>query len=243
MNASRFRAAALTALFVPLAAALVSAQSAPAGRETTAESVAGYSLSQTMPVDPEVLVGALPNGLRYYVRANGKPARQAELRLVVRAGSVLEDDDQRGVAHFVEHMEFEGTRHFPGQGIIQFLSALGPEYRSRRERGDELQRHSIHAAGADRCARCPRSRAVVLEDWAQGATFDQMRIERERGIVLVGVAHVPWRRGADAGQDAARAARRIALRRSARRLASPPSSSACSASSWCASIAIGTGPT
>src|SRR5689334_13523807 len=95
---------------------------APTGRETSAESVASYALSQTMPMDPEALVGTLPNGLRYYVRANEKPARRAELRLVVKAGSVLEDDDQRGLAHFVEHMEFEGTRHFPRTSITDFLA-------------------------------------------------------------------------------------------------------------------------
>ena len=93
---------------------------APTGRETSAASVASYALSQQMPVDPEVLVGGLPNGLRFYVRPNGKPARQAELRLVVKAGSVLEDDDQRGLAHFVEHMQFEGSRHFPGQRHQRF---------------------------------------------------------------------------------------------------------------------------
>src|ERR1019366_2664170 len=92
---------------------------------TSAVSVASYSLPQQMPVDPEALVGTLPNGLRYYVRANAKPAHRAELRLVVKAGSVLEDADQLGLAHFVEHMEFEGTRHFPRQGIIDFLSSLG----------------------------------------------------------------------------------------------------------------------
>src|SRR5438046_2236799 len=104
--------------------AIVSAQT-PAGRETTAASVASFALSQQMPVDPEVVVGMLPNGLRYYVRANGKPARRAELRLVVKAGSVLEDDDQQGLAHFVEHMEFEGSRHFPGRSLVDFLSGLG----------------------------------------------------------------------------------------------------------------------
>src|SRR5262249_58074006 len=78
-----------------------------------------------MPVDPEAVVGKLPNGLRYYVRQNPKPPHRAELRLVVKAGSVLEDEDQRGLAHFVEHLEFEGTRHFPGQGISDFLSTLG----------------------------------------------------------------------------------------------------------------------
>src|SRR6266852_6929725 len=114
------------------AAGLVALAQAPAtsspgspGRETSAASVASYGLSQQMPVDPEVLIGTLPNGLRYYVRANGKPAHRAELRLVVKAGSVLEDDDQQGVAHFVEHMEFEGTRHFPRQSITDFLASLG----------------------------------------------------------------------------------------------------------------------
>src|ERR1700738_5372705 len=107
------------------ASPVVSAQTPTAGRETSAASVASYALSQQMPVDPEVVVGVLPNGLRYYVRANGKPSRRAELRLVVKAGSVLEDDDQQGLAHFVEHMEFEGTRHFPRQGLVDFLSSLG----------------------------------------------------------------------------------------------------------------------
>src|SRR5690349_24888816 len=100
-------------------------QQALPGHDTSAASVQSYQLSQQMPVDPEVALGTLPNGLRYYVRANARPARRAELRLVIKAGSVLEDDDQRGLAHFVEHMEFEGTQHFPGQGIVQFLGSLG----------------------------------------------------------------------------------------------------------------------
>jgi zinc protease len=95
-----------------VAGLVASPQTQGAGRETSAASVASYSLSQQMPVDPEAVTGTLPNGLRYYVRANTKPERRAELRLVVKAGSVLEDDDQQGLAHFVEHMEFEGTRHF-----------------------------------------------------------------------------------------------------------------------------------
>src|SRR6478609_8834019 len=114
------------ALFVALIAAAVPASAqAPAGRETTAASVASYALSQQMPVDPEVLVGGLPNGLRFYIRPNGKPARQIELRLVVKAGSVLEDEDQRGLAHFVEHMQFEGSRHFPDRSLTDFLGSLG----------------------------------------------------------------------------------------------------------------------
>src|SRR5262249_55549503 len=114
-------------VIVCAAGLVASAQTqAPApGQDASAASVAQYALAQQMPVDPEAVTGTLPNGLRYYVRANKKPEHRAELRLVVKAGSVLEDDDQQGLAHFVEHMEFEGTRHFPRQSIVGFLSQLG----------------------------------------------------------------------------------------------------------------------
>src|SRR5215510_2873479 len=165
-------------------APLALAQAPPSGRETTAASVANYALSQQMPIDPDVTFGTLPNGLRYYVRANGKPAHQVELRLVVRAGSVLEDDDQLGVAHFVEHMQFEGTTHFPKQGIIQFLSSMGlgigPDANAVTSYNDTqytLRVPTDSPAVLDRAL-------LVLEDWAHGATFDPDAIERERGIVL-----------------------------------------------------------
>ena len=123
MTILRLRAGVCGVFAGLLTAGLVaSAQAPPPGRETSAASVAAYAPSQSMPVDPEVVVGTLPNGLRYYVRSNGTPGQEAELRLVVKAGSVLEDDDQRGLAHFVEHMEFEGTRHFPQQSITDFLN-------------------------------------------------------------------------------------------------------------------------
>src|SRR3979409_116153 len=82
------------------AGAVSLAQTPPAGHETSAASVASYGLSRTMPVDPEVVVGTLPNGLRYYVRANGKPAHRAELRLVVKNGFGGAGHAPRGVAHF-----------------------------------------------------------------------------------------------------------------------------------------------
>ena len=126
------------------------------GRETTAASVANYALSADMPVDPEVLVGALPNGLRFYIRPNPKPAREVELRLVVKAGSVLEDDDQRGLAHFVEHMQFQGSKHFPGQSIAAFLSSHRRGHRRGRERPDEFRRHAGHSARARRSSGHPR---------------------------------------------------------------------------------------
>src|SRR5262245_44034939 len=187
------------------AAAILSAQTAP-GRETTAASVASYGLDQSMPADPEVLIGALPNGLRYYVRANAKPARRAELRLVVKAGSVLEDDDQQGLAHFVEHMEFEGTRHFPGQGIVEFLGSLGLSIGADANAAtsyDDTQytlRVPTDVPGVlDRAL-------LVLEDWAGGATFDESAIERERGIVFS-----EWRMNLGADERIADKVRRVQL--------------------------------
>jgi zinc protease len=172
--------ASVLAVAVPVAPA----QTPAAGHETSAASVASYALSQPMPVDPEVVVGALPNGLRYYVRANAKPVHRAELRLVVKAGSVLEDDDQQGLAHFVEHMEFEGTRHFPRQSLLDFLSSLGlsigPDANAETSYDDTQYtlRVPTDVAGAlDRAL-------LILEDWAQGASFDQSGIDHERGIVL-----------------------------------------------------------
>ncbi|TFG52327.1 MAG: insulinase family protein, partial [Candidatus Aminicenantes bacterium] len=77
-----------------------------------------FALDQKMPVDPKITVGELSNGLRYYIRENREPANRAELHLVVNAGSVLEDDDQLGLAHVVEHMAFNGSKHFPKQKLV-----------------------------------------------------------------------------------------------------------------------------
>jgi zinc protease len=182
------------------------AQTLPAGRETSAASVAAYRLNDLMPVDPEATVGTLPNGLRYYVRPNGKPARRAELRLVVKAGSVLEDDDQKGLAHFVEHMEFEGSQHFPGSSLTQFLASLGlsigPDANAMTRYNDTQYtlRVPVDAPGAlDRAM-------FVLEDWAHGATFDQAGIDREHGIVLS-----EWRMNLGASERTGEAIRRVQL--------------------------------
>ena len=72
-------------------------------------------------MDTAVRRGKLPNGLQYIIRRNAKPEKRAELRLIVNAGSILEDDAQRGLAHFVEHMAFNGTRRFPKSDIVNFL--------------------------------------------------------------------------------------------------------------------------
>jgi zinc protease len=196
MTFRRFRPALvfLAAAVLGLAP-LASAQTGASGHETSAESVASYPLSAQMPVDPEVARGTLPNGLRYYVRPNGKPPHRAELRLVVKAGSVLEDDDQQGVAHFVEHMEFEGTQHFPRQGIVDFLSSLGlsigPDANAATSFDDTQYTLRVPTDVPGVLDRA----LLVLEDWAHAATFDQSGIDHERGIVLS-----EWRMNLGAGE-------------------------------------------
>jgi len=189
-----------------LVASAVTAQTVPAGRDVTAASVAGYRLSQLMPVDPEVTVGTLPNGLRYYIRPNGRPARRAELRLVVKAGSVLEDDDQKGLAHFVEHMEFEGTQHFPGSSIGEFLASLGlsigPDANAATSYNETQYTLRVPTDVPDVLDRA----MVVLEDWAHGATFPQSGIEREHGVVLS-----EWRMNLGANERTSESIRRVQL--------------------------------
>src|SRR5688572_7948087 len=184
------------------ATALVSAQSPavgrdapPTGRDASAASVASFALTQQMPVDPEVSLGTLPNGLKYYVRPNPRPARRVELRLVVKAGSVLEDPDQLGLAHFVEHMLFEGTTNFPGNGINDFLASLGLGIgadANAQTSYDDTQ--YILRVPSDSPKALDRALAV-LKDWANAASFEPSAIERQRGIVLS-----EWRQHLGAGE-------------------------------------------
>ncbi|MEO5820095.1 MAG: insulinase family protein [Vicinamibacteraceae bacterium] len=157
---------------------------APAAAQATAPPAETAPLTIPVPVDPRITVGTLPNGLRYYIRHNTKPEGRAELRLVVNAGSVLEDDDQRGLAHVVEHMAFNGTRHFPKQDIISFLQSTGMRFGAHVNANTsfdqtvyQLQIPTDDAAVIDRAL-------LALEDWAVGVSFDADEIDKERGVVL-----------------------------------------------------------
>ena len=81
--------------------------------------------SDKMPIDPQVKIGKLDNGLTYYIRQNKRPEKKVELRLVVNVGSINEDDDQQGLAHMAEHMAFNGTTHFKKNDIVSFLQDIG----------------------------------------------------------------------------------------------------------------------
>src|SRR6266404_4328318 len=151
-------------------------------------------LSQPMPVDPQITIGKFANGMRYYIRANPKPEKRAELRLVVNAGSVLEEDDQQGLAHLVEHMAFDGTQHFPKNELVSFIESLGMRfgadlnaYTSFDETVYMLQVPTDKPETLDRAL-------LILEDWAHNVSFDAAEIEKERGVVME-----EWRLGRGAG--------------------------------------------
>ena len=86
---------------------------------------------ENIPADPNVKVGTLPNGLTYYIRNNGKPEDKVELRLVVNAGSIMETDRQLGLAHFMEHMNFNGTKNFEKNDLVDYLQSIGVKFWSR----------------------------------------------------------------------------------------------------------------
>ena len=159
--------------------------------------------------------GGSPNGLRYYIRANKKPEKRAELRLVVNAGSILEDDDQAGLAHFVEHMAFNGTKNFPEAGDREVPRVDRHAVRAERQRVHELRRDGLHAAGADRQAGGPRQ---GVSDPRRLGAQRVVRSGRDRQGARRhhrGVAAAARRRRAHAGQAVPGPAQGLALRRAA----------------------------
>jgi zinc protease len=142
------------------------------------------SPSERLPVDPDVTVGTLPNGVRYYIRQNSRPEKRAELRLVVNAGSVLEDDDQQGLAHFVEHMAFNGTRNFAKQELVSYLESIGMRFGADLNAYTDFD-ETVYMLQVPTDSLRPLATAIqILEDWAHGVTFDPAEIEKERGVVL-----------------------------------------------------------
>jgi zinc protease len=149
---------------------------------------------QPMPVDPKVKIGRLANGMTYYIRHNSKPEQRVELRLIVNIGSVLEDNDQLGLAHFMEHMNFNGTKRFPKNELVNYLQSIGVQF------GADLNAYTsfdetvyILPVPTDKPELVEKG-LQILEDWAHNATLDSLEIEKERGVVIE-----EWRlsRGAD----------------------------------------------
>ena len=145
---------------------------------------AAPKLTDPLPVNPDLKRGKLPNGLTYYIEKNAKPANRVELRLVIKAGSVLEDDDQRGLAHFVEHMGFNGSRHFKKHELIAYLQSIGVRFGADLNASTSFDT-TIYTlpVPTDKPGNLEQG-FTVLEDWAHGMDLETQPIEDERNIIL-----------------------------------------------------------
>ncbi len=141
-------------------------------------------LDAVMPVDPSIIIGELANGMRYFIRENPYPVGRADLRLVVKVGSLLEDDDQLGIAHFVEHMSFNGTAHYEKQELIHALESFGMRF------GAHINAYTSFDETVYMLTIPTDEEVIVdtafeiLEDWAGAVTFEGEEIDKERGVVI-----------------------------------------------------------
>jgi predicted Zn-dependent peptidase len=151
--------------------------------------------STPLPVDPNVKTGQLKNGLTYYIRKNDRPEDRMELRLVINAGSILETEAQLGLAHFMEHMNFNGTENFARNDIVDYLQSIGVKF------GADLNAYTsfdetvyILPVPTNEKQMVDQS-FQILEDWAHNALLEEEEIDKERGVVLE-----EWRIGRGANQ-------------------------------------------
>src|SRR5690554_3200076 len=152
-----------------------------------------FQLNDPIPVDPKLSKGVLENGLTYYVRSNSEPQNRAELMLVVRVGSINEDEDQQGLAHFAEHMAFNGTENFPKNELISYFESIGMEF------GPEINAYTsfdetVYMLKVPLDSQLYIEQGLqVLYDWAAQVTDSDDEIDKERGII-----REEWRGGRNA---------------------------------------------
>ncbi len=170
----------------------------PAGTGTTVTSSVdpGSTAAEApLPIDPDIRVGKLANGLTYYIKQHHKPESRAALRLAVNAGAVQEDDDQRGLAHFVEHMAFNGTKRFEKMAIVNYLESIGMQF------GADLNAYTsfdetVYMLQVPTDDKKTLVKGLdILHEWAHALTFDPKEVEKERGVVIE-----EWRLGRGAGE-------------------------------------------
>ena len=149
-----------------------------------------------LPVDKDVKIGKLDNGLTYYIRYNNWPENRAEFYIAQRVGSIQENDDQRGLAHFLEHMCFNGTNNFPGNGVIRYCESIGVQF------GGDLNAYTSIDRTVYNISNVPTTRKsiqdsclLILHDWADGLILDPEEIDKERGVI-----HEEWRMRSSAHQ-------------------------------------------
>ena len=142
------------------------------------------ALNRALPIDPAVRTGKLPNGLTYFIRQNARPANRVSMRLAVNAGAIQEDPDQRGLAHFIEHMAFNGSEHFKPGELVSFLESIGARFGPHVNASTSFD-ETIYMLEipTDRPGYVDRG-MTVLQDFAGGISLLPAEIEKERGVVL-----------------------------------------------------------
>jgi zinc protease len=156
--------------------------------------VASYDPKAPVPLDPAVIYGTLDNGMTYYIRENREPKERAELYLVVNVGAMSEDADQNGLAHFTEHMAFNGTKNFDKKAILNYLQSIGMKF------GPEINAFTSSDETNYMLQKVPTTdpkiidtALMILYDWAHNISFDNEEIDAERGVI-----HEEWRTGRSA---------------------------------------------
>ena len=142
-----------------------------------------------IPIDPDVRIGKLDNGLTYYIRYNNWPEQRAEFYIAQKVGSLQEDDNQRGLAHFLEHMAFNGSKHFKGNDLLRWCESIGVKF------GTDLNAYTSIDETVYNISNVPTTRESIIDsclmilwDWADGLLLEQDEIEKERGVI-----HEEWR--------------------------------------------------
>jgi len=148
------------------------------------QEVPAIKADDLLAITPRIKTGTLDNGLKYFIRANKKPENRAEFRLVVKTGSVLEDNDQQGLAHFVEHMAFNGTKSFPKQDLINFMERvgmrLGPDVNAYTSFDETVYMLQVPTDSP----HIFQKGLQILHEWASAVVFDGEEIDKERGVVV-----------------------------------------------------------
>lgn len=145
---------------------------------------AGVNWNTPLPVDSKVIIGELENGMRYYIRKNAEPKERAEFYIVHNVGAILEDDTQDGLAHFTEHMAFNGTVNFPDKGVLNFLENIGVKF------GHNVNAFTGQDVTAYNLSNVPLTREsiidsalLILHDWSSYIAFEDEEIDAERGVI------------------------------------------------------------
>jgi len=169
--------AALIAISTP-----VSAQKKTAQPKQSAQ--VNSSQGKLIPKDPDVKIGKLPNGLTYYIRKNTEPKKRAELYLANRIGSLMENDDQQGLAHFTEHMAFNGTRDFPKNEIINYLQKAGVRFGADLNASTGFDQTVYQLPIPTDSVDVFKTGFKILSNWAGRISMDSEEIDRERGVII-----------------------------------------------------------